>query len=395
MPLFSYKAISVDGKKIAGVIDADSLSLAKEKLRKSAVFVTKLYQTERSKKELQLRSGALLSFTRELSQLLSAGLPLHESLVTIEEKYKKAKFHSLLLDLCDRLRGGQYLSAALSQYPKSFDPVYLSMVRGGEKSGSLSYVFEELYQLIQRRQKLKKQLIAAVAYPAFLASFSFLMVMGLLLFVIPSMQELFVGRNLHPLTRGVLALSSFLQKGFLPMTATVCLGLTALIYFLRGGKGKALLHSIFIKIPFLRTPLLQAALIRFCRSTSVLLSGGVPLVEALSTARSTLHFPTFERVIQEAERRIAEGRPLSQTLRSHSIVPPLLARMVAIAEETGKLPEMLRSTSDIYDDELERGLAHLTTFLQPALLVILGGIVGLVILSILLPLTDTSSLIAA
>ncbi len=144
----------------------------------------------------------------------------------------------------------------------------------------------------------------------------------------------------------------------------------------------------------MKTILNQAALIRFSRSTAILLFGGVPLVSALAIARKVMKHALLEEAIDRAQKQIIEGKSLSEELKKSPHIPPLVTRMLAIGEETGKMPEMLQSLSDIYDQELERSLTHITTFLQPALLIILGGIVGLVVLSILLPLTDVSSLIS-
>jgi len=393
MPLFRYRALTETGKKISGVIDADSLDLAKERLRRNQVLVTQLDSVQ-NRKEVTLSSPMLLAFTRELGQLLNAGLPLYESLLTIEEKYRKTRSHPLFLDLCDRLKGGYNLSTILKTYPKTFDSIYISMVEAGEKTGALSWAFDQLYELIERRQKLKKQLISAVAYPAFLGAFCFLVMIGLLFFVIPSMQELFEGRRLHPLTQMVLSWSQFLQNHFLLILLSIGLISMVAVSYFRRKQGRYALQRLLQKIPLVNTILLQAALIRFCRSSSILLSGGVPLVGALTTSRKAMKHPLLEEVIADAEGQIIEGKPLSHELKKSSRIPPLVARMLSIAEETGKMPEMFKNISDIYDGELERNLSHVTTFLQPALLILLGGIVGLVILSILLPLTDVSSLIA-
>lgn len=391
MAIFRYKALTETGKKMSGVIDADSLIHAKEKLRKDRVLVTKL-STIQKKKEVGLSASMLLGFTRELKQLLGAGLPLYESLLTIEEKYKRHKTHALFLDLCDRLKGGDHLSTALKAYPKSFDLIYISMVEAGEKTGSLPWVFDQLNQLTEKKQKLKKQLVSAMAYPAFLGVFCFLVVMALLLFVIPSMQELFEGRDLHPLTQMVLSSSQFLQQHFFTLLFLVGGAVFGIITFFKREKNRKNLHQLFQNIPILKTVFMQASLIRFCRSAAILLFGGVPLVTALTTARKVMSHALLEEAIEKAEKHLIEGYSLSSQLKNTHF-PPLVSRMLATAEETGKFPEMLQSLSDIYDQELERSLTYITTFLQPVLLLILGGVIGLVILSILLPLTDVSSLI--
>lgn len=391
MPIFKYKALSAGGRKVSGVIDADSLALVKERLRRDAVMVTSLVQIERRPRKSELDGNMLLTFTRELGQLLSAGLPLYESLLTIEEKYRRHRAHTLFLDLCDRLKSGEQLSEILSRYPKSFDSVYIAMVQAGESTGSLPWVFEQLHLLIERRQKLKKQLISAMAYPAFLGCFCFLVIIGLFLFVIPSMQELFEGRQLHPLTESVLFISTFIQNHFFSLVLLIASSTFAAIWLFK--KKAHLVHHWLLYVPLVKTILLQAALIRFCRSTSVLLFGGVPLVNALALARATMKNPPLEAAILSAEARITEGESLSQELKKSPYIPKLVTRMLSLAEETGKMAPSLQKISEIYDIEMERNLAQITTFLQPALLLILGGVVGLVILSILLPLTDVSSLI--
>jgi general secretion pathway protein F/type IV pilus assembly protein PilC len=391
MPIFKYKALSPGGKKISGVIDADSLALVKERLKRDAVMVTSLIQIERRPRRSELDGNMLLAFTRELGQLLSAGLPLYEGLLTIEEKYRRHRTHALFLDLCDRLRSGDQLSEILRRYPKSFDSVYVAMIQAGESTGSLPWVFEQLHLLIERRQKLKKQLISAMAYPAFLGVFCFIVIIGLFLFVIPSMQELFEGRQLHPLTESVLFISTFIQNHFLSLALVTGSAIASAVWLFK--KKGHLVHLWLLRVPLVKTILLQAALIRFCRSTSVLLYGGVPLVSALALSRATMKNPPLEKTILSAEARITEGQPLSEELKKSPYIPKLVTRMLSLAEETGKMAPSLQKISEIYDVEMERNLAQATTFLQPALLLILGGVVGLVILSILLPLTDVSSLI--
>lgn len=320
MAIFRYKALTEMGKRISGVIDADSLFHAKEKLRKEKILVTKL-STIQKKKEVELTPTMLLGFTRELKQLLGAGLPLYESLLTIEEKYKRHKTHSLYLDLCDRLKGGDQLSTAFKAYPKSFDLIYISMVEAGEKTGSLAWVFDQLNQLTEKRQKLKKQLISAMAYPAFLGVFCFLVVLALLLFVIPSMQELFEGRDLHPLTQMVLSSSQFLHHHFYRLVFLTVGAVFGVVTFFKQEKNRRRLHQIFQKIPILKTVFMEAALIRFCRSAAILLFGGVPLVTALTTARKVMSHALLEEAVEKAEKHLIEGHSLSSQLKNTHFPP--------------------------------------------------------------------------
>lgn len=394
MPLYRYKAYSPQGKKIIGVIDADSLTAAKDKLRKQSLMVTVLDSAGLSSKETVLGQAALFNFTRELAQLLKAGLPLYESLSTIEEKYRGMKAHPLFLDLCDSLKNGASLSLALKKYPQSFNSIYLSLISAGEETASLPEVLEQLAFLISRQQKLKKQLFSALAYPCFLGVFCLLVVSGLFFFVIPSMQELFEGRQLHPLTQGVLAISQWLNAHGKMLLLCISTAGFAFYLFLKRPDVRLRLQKMILKIPLCKSLILHSGLVRFCRTVSLLLSGGLPLIEALALSRNALKHPILEEVISGAEKKIVEGEKLSARLKQSSLIPSLVPRMIAIAEEAGNMEQMMKNIAEIYEEDLEKSLAQLTTFLQPALLVFLGGVVGLVVLSILLPLTDVSSFLA-
>jgi general secretion pathway protein F len=391
MPLYRYSAVSLDGKTIKGVIDADSLPVAKDRLRKQQILVTTVALLQNKKDQLFLSPPLLLSFTRELAQLLKAGLPLYESLLTIEEKYRRHQAHPLLLDLCDHLKEGAAFSSALKRYPATFDRIYLSMVQVAEQSGNLAAVFDQLSQLIIRQQKLKKQLFSAFAYPTFLALFCFFIVCGLLFFVIPSMKELFEDRDLHPITATVLSISNWVNVHVIFLIVSLLTFVGGLILAIRSRQGKRFLYEFSLKLPLAKTLILHSALVRFCRALSMLLAGGVPLLEALALSRHVVKSPLIEEAILDAEKRIGQGERISVAFRESPIMPTLILRMLALAEETGKMDDAFFNLAEIYDEEMERHLSQLTTFLQPALLITLGAIVGLVVLSILLPLTDVSS----
>ena len=394
MALFRYRAISVEGRALKGVIDADSLLSAKERLRKQQVLVTSVAELKTEGKEITLPPPLLLTFTRELGQLLHAGLPLYESLLTIEEKYRHHRAHPLFLDLCDHLKEGHPLSSALRRYPKTFYDIYLSMVETAEHTGNLHSVFGQLYLLIARQQQLKKQLVSTLTYPALLAAFCFCVLCGLLFFVVPSMSELFEGRTLHPLTALVVQTSnwasshlSFLVVTFGVMVALVCYGVT-------NPKMKRLFFGFCLQAPLLKTLLLYSSLARLSRSFSLLLAGGLPLLDSLRLSKTTVKNPFLEEGLLHAERAIMQGEKLSNSLKQSAAIPPLVIRMVALAEETGNMEQAFSNLAGIYEEEVEKSLSQLTTLLQPALLITLGAIVGFVVLSILLPLTDVGSFIS-
>lgn len=391
MPLFRYQAVNQFGKNAQGIIDADSLSVAKDKLCKQQLFITSVIPLKEKKDSIRFPPTMLLSFTKEVATLLQAGLPLYESLLTIEEKYKKHPAHPLFLDLCDHLKEGGSLSTVLKKYSSTFDPIYLSMIKVGEQSGNLVRVFEQLSQLIEREQKLKKQVIGAVAYPAFLASFCVLVVCALLFFIVPSMKELFEGRPVHSVTATVLGISAWtIEHGNL-LAMALGAGCIGSVWGWRYPKTRLFLYERFSSLPFIKTLLLHASLMRFSRSMSMLLSGGVPLLNALQLSKGVAHSPLLELAVSEVEKKVLQGERLSVAFHHSRSIPPLVLRMLSLSEETGKMQEAFLNLAQIYDEEMEKHLSQLSAFLQPALLIVLGAIVGLVVLSILLPLTDVSS----
>ncbi len=391
MPIFEYTAVKTNGNKQKGYVDADSVEMAGEKLAAQKLLVTMLEIHKSKGKKHQLSPSLVLNLTRDLAQLLKAGLPLYDSLIAIEEKYQGHKAHFIFLDLCDQVKHGTQLSQALKRYPKSFDSIYIAMVAAGERSAGLAGVFDELASLISRSQKLKKQVTSAMIYPAFIGSFCLIVISVLLFFLVPSMAELFEDRPLHPMTAAVLGLSHWLQEYGVYLLVGI---LTCLLGILVIWKKPAVYRTrakLLLHLPIIAELTTQAVMIRFCKTLSRLLDSGVPLLEGLQLARSVMHHPMFEEAILSCESKVMEGKGLAEHLKEQAIIPKSAVRMLAIAEDAGTTAEMLGSIADLNSEELEKNLTRLTAYLQPVVLLVLGVIVGVILLSVLLPLTDVSS----
>jgi general secretion pathway protein F len=391
MPLYRYQALSERGKKFEATIDADSLQDAKLKLVKLQITAVQIQALKEGEIRDELKKEEVLNLTREMARLLQAGLPLFETLSALEEKYRGQKAHRLLLNLSDLIKSGISFSKALAKHPHIFDLLYVSMVANAEKTGSLGAALNELAGLIAKQQQVKKQLLAALLYPALLSGFCLIVLSSLLFYVIPSLRELFDGRDLHPFTQIVFAVSGFacrtkwvLVFGFL---GVIALGITA--WFSKEWREK--IFSLVLRLPLLNILFAKVAFVRFCRASATLLEGGLPLIEAFYQARKVMGHPILERVIESAEERISQGDPIHLPFENHPLIPPLIPRMISIAEEGGKLPFMMRQIAQIYEEDLEKSLTAFTTVAQPALLLTLGVVIGFVLLSVLLPLTDVSS----
>ncbi len=391
MALFEYTELLENGKQKVGVIDADTLLAAKAKLRQMRVIVTKI-TLAKTKRRNFFSKTLLINFTREVMQLLSSGLPLYESLLTIEEKYKNHKAHAIFLDLCDKVKGGCRFSKALACHGTIFDQLYVSMVEAGENTGRLDKAFLQLYRVLARTEKFKRQIRAAMLYPLFLASFCGVVLVGLFLFLIPSMKELFEGRSLHPMTRVVLAISDAMNAHAFWFFPSLFILVLCISWFIRQEKTRKHLQAFFVHVPLLKRMIMEAVLMRFFRVLSVLLESGVPISKALRLSRGVMNNPVYEKVVFETEEGIITGKKLSYLFRQSPLMPPLVVRMLATAEETGSLSEMMMNIAEIYEEMFERSISQFTNLLQPVMLLILGLMVGTVLLAVLLPMTDVSAI---
>lgn len=391
MPLFQYQALDNKGHKQQGNIEAQNEKEAKEKLRDRHLMVTHISDKSRASSKQALKGDHLVAFTMQLAQLVNAGVPLYESLVAIEEQYQKEPFHPVILSLCEQVKGGVALSTAMKSYPDSFNKLYAAMVAAGEVAGALGMVLERLSLLIDKQLKLKKDIMTAMIYPGVLACFSLIVIVVLLGFVVPSIEGIFAGRKLNHFTEAVLFVSRFFRNYWWMMFLVTFSGIAALIWKLRTPDGKLMMERMMLKIPLIRRLVIEAAIARFSRTMATLQQGGLPMIESLRMSTEVLRNAVMEEEMKVVELRIIEGSSLSAQLSRSRYIPQMVSRMVAIGEDSGNSVVMFQKIADMYENSLEKSLTRITALVQPMILIIMGGIIGLVMLAILLPLTDLSS----
>lgn len=392
MALYQYQAINSEGKKRNGVIEAQSERDAKDKLRDQGLMVAKISLKENVSKRQNLTGDNLQAFTMQLSQLVGAGIPLYESLVAIEEQSRGEPYDRILLSICEQIKAGTSLSDAMSTYPVSFNRLYCSMVKAGESVGSLGNVLEKLSVLLTKQNALKRQIATAMIYPAVLATFSIVVVVALLMFVIPSIEGLFEGRQLNSFTSFVIGTSHFLQNWWWILFPGIGAMIAGVIYYFKTPKGKAWVETHFIKLPLIGTLMAQAATARFCRTLGTLQQGGMTMIDAMRIARQVMGNVVLEREIEDAEARIIEGSSLSAELQKSRWFPAMMVRMIKVGEESGNSVTMLNKVAEMYEGELEKTLDRALALVQPVILIFIGAIIGTILLAVLVPLTDVSSL---
>jgi len=394
MPLYDYKALNMEGKRLSDSIEAGSVDEAKSILRDRDLMIVAISEKKTRSGKGGLTGDQLVTFTTLLSQLVDANVPLYESLLSLEEQYRGEKFHHVIVGLCDAIKGGGSVSEAMKNYPESFDKLYCAMVAAGEVSGALSEVLNRLAKYLARRQEMKKNIVTAMIYPAILGCFALVVVSMLLLFVVPSIEAIFEGRELNGFTRVVLAVSHG-ARGFWWLILPLVIGLFATAFVrLRTDVGQKWLQKVLLRLPIIRKLTIEAAVGRFSRTMGTMLEGGVTMIEAMRVSRTIMNNCVLEEEMVLAEEHVIQGSSLSLELARSKWMPQMVSRMVAIGEDSGTTPAMFNKIADIYDDALSKALERAMALVQPAILLLMGVVIGAILLAILLPLTDVGSFAA-
>lgn len=391
MPVYHYQAATEKGKK-KGFIEAASLEDAKQKLREQNIMITSLGTTSSLSRKQNLSPEKLLSFTTMLTQLVTADIPLYESLLAVEEQVRSEPYHRVILSLTEQVKSGSTLSDAMKSFPESFSKLYTAMIGAGEAAGALKTVMARLNQFLIKQAKLRKQIGNALVYPAILSCFAFAVITLLIGFVVPSIEGVFEGRKLNQFTELVLGISRFIRNYWWIIVPVILGSIGWIYYMLKKPQGKVWIEKQLMRLPIIRNLLIEAALVRFTRTMSTLQEGGLPLIEALALSKEVMQNAAMQEDVNKAEKKILEGGSLSIELKRSKYIPQMASRMIAVGEETGHLSEMLGKVADMYEDSLEKTIERVMSLVQPAILIVMGAVIGLVLVAILLPMTDLSSL---
>lgn len=393
MPLFRYKELSKTKADKIRFIDANDLSDAKKKLHALKIIAEKITPYNSFRKNFSLDKKHQLMLTKDLYYLLHSNLPLYESLLTLEDKYRSHKIYPMILDITDSVKYGRRLSSVLKEYKKAFSSIYVSMIQSAEKSGHLDKAFLELSIMIETSEKWQKKIRGTLVYPLFLLSFSIAILFGLFLFIIPSMAELFEDRALHPLTSAVLTISNLMCSNLYTLAlimALIFLCITACIYSKRAN---TFVKKHLYKIGVIKDLTTKIAIERFTTSLYNLLESTVPILEALKLAKGSLSHPYLEEDVDNILKRVKKGEKFSQAIGNSTYFPKIVSKMISTGEHAGSLSMVLKHISALFHEEVKSALEKFTALLQPILLLLIGIIVGVVLLAVLIPLTDVSSLL--
>jgi type IV pilus assembly protein PilC len=397
------------GQTIASEIDAASSEEALVRIRNQGCYPTKLTETKSRRprsaapaggKKLSIRtlafgrvsSRALSEFTRQLSTLQDAGLPIVRSLKILHQQEKPGVLKNALADVTAGVEDGLTLSEAFSRHPRAFSRLYVNMVQAGETGGVLDVILERLAEFMEKAQRLRRRIIGAMIYPAAVIGFSILIVMGIMMFVVPKFQEIFrdFRTTLPSITVCLMATADFIahRYGWLAVLSTPLLVVLFYKLLARTLVGREFLDRTKLRLPIVGKIVRKTATARFSRTLGTLLSAGVPILDALHITRDTVGNAVFEHALQRVHNAIREGEPFARPLRDTRIVDPIVTNMIDVGEETGDLDKMLMKIADNHDDQVDVLIGSLVSLLEPVMVIVLGGIVGTIVLAIFLPLIN-------
>jgi general secretion pathway protein F len=403
MPVYEYKALDQKGKSCKGLIDADSETRARNKLRSSGKYPVSIHESISSKKKgsssisffERIKPDEIHVVTRQLATLLGAGIPLINALASLIEQSANPALKRVLAQIRDSVNEGSTLTNALSQHPKLFSNIYINMVRSGEASGSLDIVLERLADFGENQKALQAKLKAALVYPIFMAVIGTGILFFLISYIVPNITRVFMDmERALPLPTRMLIFASDALRNYWWLGALLFIGLVGLIrLFLAQEQGRRTWDRIKLSFPITGTVNRKIILARFASTLGSLLNSGVPLITSLQIVASLVNNRLIGEVIEEAMEKIQKGKSMSSALETSAWFPPLFLQMIAVGEQSGQLEPMLDKVAQAYEREVETAIMGMTALIEPIMISAMGAAVGFVVLSILLPIFEMNQMI--
>lgn len=410
MPKFDYVAMDGAGKEQKGTIQAESEADAQSQLKNQGLFPTSINaakSVEKGPKKrkagkgkgagLNLNFGApvistknLCTFTRQLATLLDAGLPLVRALRTLERQSRDPLTSKVLGNVADSVESGTTFSEALAGHPKSFDKLYVNMVRAGEASGAMEQVLTRLAEFMEKSARLKSKIKTAMVYPVVVLVIALTITTGLMIFIVPKFAKIFsemlAGEPLPGLTNFVIGISDVLMHKIHYMIGGIILAVVAFKFAKKTKQGEYFFDLVAIKMPPFADLVTKSSVARFCSTLGTLMSSGVSVLNALIIVRDTVGNLVVSNAVQVVHDAVKEGEGMTKPLASTEVFPPMVVSMIEVGEETGALPEMLERIAKTYEEEVDNAVEALTSLIEPAMIIFLAIVIGGIVIALFLPL---------
>lgn len=403
MPLFEYKGITQSGKNKSGVIDAENLKVARSKLKKDGIFVTDIKNKIKSapkrssssffQKGVPIKDLALM--TRQLAVLIKAQIPLVDALAAVSEQVENPTLGMALADAKNMVNEGSPFYKSLAKYPYIFDNIYVSMCEAGEMSGSLDVILLRLADFTESAAKLRQKVSSAMTYPIIMLVVVFIILMGLFTFVIPKMVTIFESApelQLPWYTQVIIDISTFMTNYWYLIISLLVGTYVLFMNWKKSPAGRPQWDAISLNLPVFGPVIRMVAVSRFTRTLATLLTGGVPMLNALDIVRNVVNNAVVALAIDDARNNISEGESIAGPLSKSGQFPPIVIHMVRIGEKTGDLENMLSQVSDAYDFTVQNKIEGMTALITPVITIIMGAVVMIIVLSIVIPMFEMTNL---
>ena len=422
MPKFSYAALDSRGKETKGVIEVATQNEAIGRIKEMGLFPTKVVEVDKNQADAGGRAGlkgkglnrqininipglgsgvkakTLCVFTRQLATLVQAGLPLLRGLRVLQKQERSPALKRIIGQLGQSIEGGSTFSEALAQHPKVFNRLFVNMVKAGEMGGVLEVVLKRLSEFMEKAEKIKGKVIAAMFYPVAVMVVAVAIMAVLMVQVIPKFKEIFEGalgggQNLPDFTRLVMTISDIIRFHFISTIVGVAVFFVVFNLLVRTRIGRRLFDKFKLIMPAIGPVVSKLAIARFTRTLGTLVSSGVPILQALTIVKETSGNVIIGNAVAAVHESVKEGETITAPLEASGIFPPMVVSMVDVGEQTGALPEMLMKIADNYEEEVDNAVSSMTSLLEPIMIVFLAVIVGSIVIAMFLPLIQLMSTI--
>ncbi|MCL2760967.1 MAG: type II secretion system F family protein [Desulfuromonadales bacterium] len=403
MKRFSWEAKTRTGAAQKGIMEAPNEKVVENQLRKFGFTGIVIKEIKAARNPLfgkKVKQKDIVVFTRQLSTMIDAGMPLIQCFDILANQQEKKTFKEILTDVKGSIEGGSTISEGLARHPKVFDELYVNLVNAGEAGGILDTIMGRLAAYIEKAQKLKKRVKGAMTYPATVMGIAFIVVAVILIFVIPVFAKMFkdFGAALPAPTQFVINLSNFIvgHHGLnLAIIGAVLFGIYFVLkkYYATAG-GRRAIDALFLKIPVVGPLIRKVAVAKFTRTLGTMMSSGVSIMDGMEIVAKTAGNKVIEEAIYKVRQAISEGQTVAKPLEESKVFPPMVVQMIAVGEASGAMDVMLNKIADFYDDEVDDAVNNMTALMEPFLILFLGVVVGGLVIAMYLPIFKIAGVVS-
>jgi type II secretory pathway component PulF len=399
MALYFYQAFTKNGKKISGHLDAASMQEVKDRLTQQGSYPIKVEITREGMQggffsrllQGSVKTKEKILFTKQLAVLLKSGIPLLQALELLIDQFKGA-LRTIVVAVKDDIKEGSSLADALKKYPKTFDNIYVQLVRAGEASGKLEMILERLTLFLERKEEMRGRVVSALRYPLIQLAFAVLVVMVMLIYVVPNMVENFTqsGKELPGATKLLIAISNFFVHYYLVLIIGTVIITVAYKYWSATSSGARFIDQLKLRLPLVRFFARTGAVVQFSQTLGMLMESGVNLSEALDIVVQIVNNRILKDTLNEARDKIIKQGKIAQYLKETNLFPTIAIHLIKTGEESGQLDFMLLTIAQNYEEDLKEAADNLATYMNPILLIFMAVVVGFIVISIALPIMQMS-----